>query len=119
MIATLHCTKNEVFQGGLLQDFFSFLRIWSHLLKKSFMENLIFCAVLLTRFHEFFYYCYSVSGQIFYRYLCVIFCLCMKKNGNLLRFSVLYFFAELFLSILYPEISSSFQLSAVLDCRLD
>ena len=27
-----HCTKNEV------------LRIWSHLLKKSLMENLIFCA---------------------------------------------------------------------------
>ena len=23
----------------------SFLRIWSHLLKKSFMENFIFCAV--------------------------------------------------------------------------
>ena len=35
------------------EDFFSkcnqihnFLRIWSHLLKKSFMENFIFCAVL-------------------------------------------------------------------------
>ena len=25
----------------------SFLRIWSHLLKKSVMENLIFCAVLI------------------------------------------------------------------------
>ena len=25
----------------------SFLRIWSHLLKKSLMENLIYCAVLL------------------------------------------------------------------------
>ena len=36
----------------LIKDFFSkcdqirsFLRIWSHLLKKSSMENLIFCAV--------------------------------------------------------------------------
>ena len=36
-----------------IKDFFSkcdqthsFLRIWSHLLKKSFMENIIFCAVL-------------------------------------------------------------------------
>ena len=26
----------------------SFLRIWSHLLKKSLMENFIFCAVLGT-----------------------------------------------------------------------
>ena len=25
----------------------SFLRIWSHLLKKSLMENFIFCAVLI------------------------------------------------------------------------
>ena len=37
-----------------IKDFFSkydqirsFLRIWSHLLKKSFMENFIFCAVLI------------------------------------------------------------------------
>ena len=37
-----------------ITDFFSkgeqirrFLRIWSHLLKKSVMENFIFCAVLL------------------------------------------------------------------------
>ena len=37
----------------LITDFFSkcdhihsFLRIWSHLLKKSVMENFIFCAVL-------------------------------------------------------------------------
>ena len=36
----------------LIKDFFSkcdqicsFLRIWSHLLKKSLMENFIFCAV--------------------------------------------------------------------------
>ena len=30
-----------------IKDFFSFLRIWSHLLKKSLMENLIFCSVKL------------------------------------------------------------------------
>ena len=37
-----------------IKDFFSkcdqirnFLRIWSHLLKKSLMENFIFCAVLV------------------------------------------------------------------------
>ena len=40
-----------------IKDFFSkcdqirsFLRIWSHLLKKSFMENFIFYAVLLIFF---------------------------------------------------------------------
>ena len=45
----LHCTKMKFF----IKDFFSkrdqirsFLRIWSHLLKKSLMENLIVCAVL-------------------------------------------------------------------------
>ena len=27
----------------------SFLRIWSHLLKKSLMENFIFCALLITK----------------------------------------------------------------------
>ena len=45
----IHCTKIEV----SIKDFFnkcdqilSFLRIWSHLLKKSLMENFIFCAVI-------------------------------------------------------------------------
>ena len=37
----LHCTKNEVFHYGFLQ---------SHLLKKSTLENFIFCAVLPTIF---------------------------------------------------------------------
>ena len=38
-----HCTKNEVY----IKDYFSkrLLRIWSHLLKKSLMENFIFCSV--------------------------------------------------------------------------
>ena len=31
----------------------SFLRIWSYLLKKSCMENFIFCAVLLYQFNPF------------------------------------------------------------------
>ena len=30
-----------------IKDFFSFLRIWLHLLKKSSMENFIFCAVIM------------------------------------------------------------------------
>ena len=43
-----HCTKMKFF----IKDFFSkcdqirsFLRIWSHLLKKSSMQNFIFCVV--------------------------------------------------------------------------
>ena len=32
----------------------SLLRIWSHLLKKSLMENFIFCAVNLSRFEDSF-----------------------------------------------------------------
>ena len=39
-----------------IKDFFSkcdqicnFLRIWSHLLKKSLMENFIFCAVIFNK----------------------------------------------------------------------
>ena len=46
---SLDCTKMKL----SIKDFFSkyeqigiFLRIWSHLLKKSLMENFIFCAVL-------------------------------------------------------------------------
>ena len=45
----LHCAKNEF----SIKDFFSncdqinqFLWFWSHLLKKSLMENSIFCAVM-------------------------------------------------------------------------
>ena len=43
-----------------IKDFFgkcdqirSFLRIWSHLLKKSLMENFIFCAVKREKTHGF------------------------------------------------------------------
>ena len=48
-VRPLHCTKMEF----SIKDFFSkydqirsFLRIWSHLLKKSLMENFIFSVVL-------------------------------------------------------------------------
>ena len=36
----------DFFSNCDLQKFFSFLRIWPHLLKKSSMENSIFCAVI-------------------------------------------------------------------------
>ena len=46
------CTKMKF----SIEDFFSkcdqirsFLRIWSHLPKKSLMENFIFCVVVLTK----------------------------------------------------------------------
>ena len=47
------CTAQKM--KSSIKDFFSkcdqirsFLRIWSHLLKESLMENFIFCAVLAT-----------------------------------------------------------------------
>ena len=50
----LEAAQKEKFSS---KDFFSkcdqirsFLRIWSHLLKKSFMENFIFCAVRLQEY---------------------------------------------------------------------
>ena len=46
---TFYTTEKMKFS---IKDFFSKddLRIWSHLLKKSLMENFIFCAVLVTEF---------------------------------------------------------------------
>ena len=41
------------------------LRIWSHLLKKSVMENLIFCAVHLARFLEVVYYINDTTHWLF------------------------------------------------------
>ena len=47
-----HCPNTVQKMKMSIKDFFSkcdqirsFLQIWSHLLKKSLMENLIFCAV--------------------------------------------------------------------------
>ena len=50
----LHCTKNEVFHYGFLQ---------SHLLKKSTLENFIFCAVLPTIFVGLI----SINGLILFK----------------------------------------------------
>ena len=48
----LHYTKTEVFIKGFFSKYKEIqieqgmkLRIWSHLLKKSLMQNFIFCAV--------------------------------------------------------------------------
>ena len=59
--ANVSCKYSKNFQNSLhkkmnfsVEDFFSkcdqirsFLRIWLHLLKKSFMESFIFCAVIV------------------------------------------------------------------------
>ena len=47
-----YCTKNEV-------------RVWSHLLKKSFMENFIFCAVLIILVLILFLIFNSTSSNLF------------------------------------------------------
>ena len=44
-ISEWHRTKNEVFQQGFFQLMWPNLRSWSHLLKKSLIENFSFCAV--------------------------------------------------------------------------
>ena len=56
LISTTYIPKKMKFS---IKDFFSkchqihsFLRISSHLLKKSLMENFIFCAVLCTRYFD-------------------------------------------------------------------
>ena len=73
------CTAQKI--KFSIKDFFSKcdqirreLRIWSHLLKKSLMENLIFCAVkieglqLVTLFKERLQYrCSLVSFEKFFR----------------------------------------------------
>ena len=53
-----------------IKEFFSkcdqirnFQRIWSHLLKKSLMQNIIFCAVIILNLSYFLYYLYySLHG---------------------------------------------------------
>ena len=62
---------------------------------------------------SFFKLCYSVSEKTFFKDIYVIW---MKKNGNFFHFSVLWFFTKLLLSILYKQLSCSFQLPKVLDC---
>ena len=58
-----------------IKDFFSkcdqihsFLRIWSYLLKKSLMENFIFCVML-----------YSISAHDFMTLLTLLYCIFMNK----------------------------------------
>ena len=51
-LAILHCIKIKfhVKDFSKCDHIRSFLRIWPHLLKKSLMENFIFCAVLPSAF---------------------------------------------------------------------
>ena len=50
-----------------IKDFFRKLQIWSRLLKKSLMENFIFCAVkvsLMINFREIFFSKFDVTRAI-------------------------------------------------------
>ena len=74
----IHCTKMKF----SIKDFFSkcdqirsFLRIWSHLLKKSLMENFIFCPVILTAVSM----CFSLIFNI------------LSKLSNVVHFKILFF----------------------------
>ena len=65
-----------------IKDFFSkcdqirsFLRIWSHLLKKSWMENLIFCAAV-----------FAWSKQLCLLHISVEHCF-LKTQSNMVSFS--------------------------------
>ena len=65
-----HCTKMKF----SIKDFYSkydqihsFLRIWSHLLRKSFMENVIFCAVYGQKSLSKFYCLPNVSNRCTFR----------------------------------------------------
>ena len=44
----------------------SFLQIWSHLLKKSFMESFMFCAVYLDLIAGMFHKDFSTVSEWFY-----------------------------------------------------
>ena len=49
----------------------SFLRIWSHLLEKSLMENFIFCTVLVIKsrtFYPAFQLCQNMTSSFFIYY---------------------------------------------------
>ena len=54
-------SNGSLHKKNSIKDFFSkcdeirsFLRIWSHLLKKSFMENFILCAVVIATIQKIF-----------------------------------------------------------------
>ena len=75
----------------------SFLPIWPHLLKKSFMENFVFCAVhIMLRLafsHSEFQYCHHIITLIFI-------CPCLLTLKNTMFFQWIFF--ELILIKLIP-----------------
>ena len=48
-----------------IKDFCSFLRIWSHLLDKSLMENFIFCAALSSVFLIWSQWLFRITDYLF------------------------------------------------------
>ena len=88
-------------------------------LRKCLSEQIIVTLPFRScKFLNFLLFCLAL--KVFWRYICIMFCLCMKKNGNFLHFNVLS------LSNLYKQKSYSFQfvekfdnLSSVFRCSYD
>ena len=65
----------------------SFLRIWSHLLKKSLMENFIFCSALLTASESS-----NLAVELFARYTIII----IHVSCEFLLYGALFFATHCF-----------------------
>ena len=55
---------NAINAGGKCEQIRRNLRIWSHLLKKSLMENFIFCAVFRFQFRLEFWYIKTLTSKM-------------------------------------------------------
>ena len=74
-----------------------------------------------TRLHQFQYillFCFE-KNTFLKVFMCYVLSVFEKKMVIFLCFGVLFFFIRLLLLILYKQLSSSFQLSAVLGCSFD
>ena len=85
-----------------VKDFFSkrdqirsFLRIWSHLLKKSLMENFIFCAVYYTLMYA---HSMHVTEKMYHVHISMIknmkICCIYQIHSQLLEFDLKFDFAR-------------------------
>ena len=75
----------------------SFLRIWSHLLKKSLMENFTFCAVLVEpqSHSSFILFSDSLTGRILITiYNILKYLSCIKIAHNIMIMITIYCFNE-------------------------
>ena len=83
-IITVALHKNQVFHEGF--SIKNFLRNWSHLLKKSLMENFLFCTVLHMFISHFLFTIFSVLFQL----LETIYILFPSFKGSLPHLSLIW-----------------------------